>query len=218
MAQFSELRAEAKDILRDARFTTATINTKLNEALGDVAGRVLLPRLETNSTVETTSVNRVGLPSDFHRQLSPWAHSTTHNRRIRVYLSLPQLLSRFSMVDQSGVVVGMARQGGYLYYQRIPSTAETIMVNYFKYPDTMTADSDTPDCLPAHTHSRLLVNYACWQLFTRVEDGIEGEGANTVRYKSNYLEAISDLTYFVGATSDVAVEHVDSLNYDSLVE
>ena len=214
MTTLATLRDEVKDILRDGRFTDTIITLKLNEGLYDVAGRTLLPDLETNDTVETVvSTNRVALPSDFHRQLSPWVNSTTHNRRIPVYGSLPQLFRRFSNLDQAGVVVGVCRQAGYLYYQRIPSTAETLAINYFRLPDTMSADSDVPDGIPDNLHSRLLSNYACWQLFTRVEDGIEGEGANTARYKQNYLDALGDLTYFIGPTSDVPTEPVDELHY-----
>lgn len=217
MTQLSSLRAEVILLVDDDSVATSTIvDEKLNEGLGDVAGRVLLPDLETNSTVDTDTDNNVSMPDDYHRHLSPWAHSTTHNRRIKVYKSLPQLLKWFSTIDLAGNVVGVAKQGTNLYYQRIPSSAETIMLNYFKYPTTMSADDDEPDCLPAHLHSKLLVNYACWELFKRIEDGVEGEGSSTARHEKFYLDAVADLIYFVGPTSDMPDEIEDELFYDDL--
>jgi len=218
MTALSVLRDEVILLVDDAAVATdAIVDSKLNEGLGDVAGRVLLPNLETNDTIDTDSNNNVSMPDDFHRHLSPWAHSTTHNRRIKVYKSLPQLLKWFGTIDLAGSVCGIARQGASIYYQRIPASAETIMLNYFKYPTTMSADTDEPDCLPAHLHSKLLVNYACWQLFKRIEDGVEGEGASTTRHKADYIEAVAELIYFIGPTSDVPEEPEDELHYDELV-
>jgi len=216
MTQLSVLVAEVVTIVDDASFASATITAKLNEGLNNVAGQVLLPRLRTTTTIDTTSVNKAALDSGFHRNLSRWCHSTTHNRRIKVYESVPQLFKWFGQLDLEGSVTGVAREGAYLYYQRIPASAETLMINYFEYPTQLVDDTDEPTCLPAHLHSRLLVNYACSQIFRRMEDGIEGESANTTRHDNFYKEAVAELIYFIGPTSDKPAEHQDELYYDEL--
>ena len=218
MTTFIDLVLEVEDIVDDATFSRTLIKSKINQGLNAVAGQVLLPGLRTSVEILTTvGTNKTAFAAGFHRDLSRWAHSVTHNRRIKVYGSVPQLFKWFSTIDLAGSVVGVAREGSYLYYQRIPAAAETLMINYFTFPTQLSADDDEPDCLPAHLHSELLVNYACSQIFRRMEDGIEGEAANTQRHKTFYEEALSGLNYFIGPTSDKPAEHQDELFYDDLV-
>lgn len=216
MATYLFLKSEVSDILDDSSLDYL-VGRKINEGLRNVAGKMLLPKLRTTGTIATDVDNKVAMPSDYHRHLSPWAHSTTHNRRIKVYESVPELMKWFSTIDLAGNVVGLAREGTEIYYQRIPASAETIMLNYFKLPTALDADTDTPDCLPDHLHEELLINYALWKLFQHVEDGTEGEGANTARYKAEYNTAVAELIYFIGPTSDVPVWPEDELGYDCLV-
>lgn len=217
MANLTALAREVEDIVQDSP-VTSDVATKINNGLRDVAGRVLLPGLSTVGTVETTENNYVALPDDFHRNLSEWAHSTTHNRRVPVYGSVPDLFRRFRQLDLAGSVVGIARQGRYIYYQRIPETAETIKIAYYKIPDTLIYDGTEPECLPAHLHEQLLVSYACWKYFERIEDGMDGNKPNTAMYKGNYMEALVELRAFVGPVFDVPVMPVDELHYDELLE
>jgi hypothetical protein len=36
----------------------------------------------------------------------------------------------------------------------------------------------------------LLVNFAAWKAYEHIEDGLEGETPNTLKFKNNFLEAM----------------------------
>jgi hypothetical protein len=61
----------------------------------------------------------------------------------------------------------------------------------------MANDRDKPDMLPSHLHRRLLVNYACKELFSRIEDGMDGKKANTAYHDNEYKTAFSELELWI---------------------
>jgi hypothetical protein len=47
--------------------------------------------------------------------------------------------------------------------------------------------ANSPEGIPAHLHSALLVNYVASRLFDIIEDGVDGNKTNTRRYEEKYL-------------------------------
>lgn len=216
MTTLAEMVQDVEDIIQDTDITTLAAD-KINAGLKDVAGRVLIPGLETVAEIDTTAgVNYVALPDNFQRTLGRWAYSNTTNRMITVYPSLPQLYKVVSKLDLAGNVFGIARQGLNLFYQRVPAAAQTLKIQYFKLPTTLSASADEPDCLPVHLHSDLLVSYACWKYWEKIEQGMDGKKPNTTMYKGLYDEAVGSLQAFTGPFADTPIEIVDELNLDSL--
>lgn len=217
MTTMADLAQEITDIIQDDEVTANVIDV-INAGIKDAAGRVLIPELEVVADLATTAaVNFVALPNDFQRHLGRWAYNTGTNLRIAVYPSVVQLFRQVSKLDLAGNVFGIARQGRNLFYQRVPAVAQTLKIQYFKMPDTYTSDEE-PDCLPAHLHSDLLVNYACWKYWTKLEDGEDGKKPNTAMHKALYDEAAAALQAFIGPYSDLPTEPVDELNYQALMD
>jgi len=198
MKTYSELIDEVSGIIQDTSYTDAVIGAYLNKGYVDVAGKVFLPELVTIGTVATTvSQYYSSLPAAFHRNLH-FCYSTTNNRHIKIYRNMALLFREFSKIDAAGNVVGVAAEGNYLYYQRIPSSAETLQVHYYALPTAMSADGDYPSSLPDHLADDLLINFACRSIYQQIEDGIEGQKVNTMFHDQQYKEALADLVSLIG--------------------
>jgi hypothetical protein len=163
----------------------------------------------------------VPLPSDFMlgklRGIFR-AYSVTTCLHPVLYTSVRKLMAQFSVPDLAGQVVGVATRGSRLYYQRIPSTPEQLTIHYFRNPEEMDADSDTPDGIPEHLHSKLLVNYALSELWDLVEDATEGAKANANYYEKKYEAALAELLAFVGPEDEDSPEIVDEMRWDEMME
>jgi hypothetical protein len=204
-AEITRLKADSDDLVvkvlnkvQDASYSYDDVLDTFNQCCLELSGQFLFDDLEVMRDI-VTAPNRgsIPAPSDFQKNLR-YAHSTTHNRQIKVYGSLIKLYREFSQLDQSGVVVGIAVKGRRFYYQRIPSTEETIRVNYWGYPERMETRYSKPTFLPVHLVEALLVNYACAEIYSEIEDGIEGQKVNTQFYQSKYDKALADLSMFLG--------------------
>ena len=163
-------------------------------------------------TITGPSVSYVPLPSDYHKNLFR-CYSVTNNRQIEIYESVALLLRRFSLVNRSGVVVGVAVRGSNLYYQRIPSSPETLRIHYYKMPTLLTDGNSKPDCLPEHLVRPLLVNYACREIFSEIEQGLEGQKVNTLFHHNLLREAMADLEDFIGPEGKEPEEIEEEINW-----
>ena len=199
----------------DRSYTYDTILDKLNTGLRWIAGKYLLPDLETIEDVETDpGVNHIPLPRDYQRKLT-WAHNVTHNRGTKIYPSTAQLFRWFSMLDQTGRIIGIAIKGRDLYYQRIPDAAETLRLNYWRYPERIDMRTEKVECLPEHLVEPLLVNYVCRDIFSEIEDGMEGEKLNTKHHAVMFTSAIADLKEFLGPEKRLPVEIETEIDWEA---
>jgi len=197
----AEIRKEVFRIVgRVIRGETTTIDilSFVNKGLKEIAGEVLLPKLiETETTVLTVvDTAYASLPDDFMRNLH-YCYSSTNNRKIKIYDDVRLLYRQFSQLDLARSVVGVARKGSSLYYQRIPSSAETLRIHYYKYPTELIASSDQPDCLPEFLVRSLLVNYVVKELFSIIDTGPPDQ-ENTAKYQRFFDDAIMRLKEYVG--------------------
>ncbi len=203
------------DILQDTSYSHTDIIRMMNNGLRYISGKVLLPDLETWADVTTDpNENHIPMPADYQKNLR-YCHSTTHNREVRVLGSPLQAFRQFSILDQTGRVIMVMVQGRNLYYQRVPSSAETLRVNYFKYPERLSTRWDKPTCLPAHLTYDLLVNYAAFKLYERIEDGVEGQKINTQYYKMLFDTAMGDLVEYLGPERKAPVWVKDEVDWEA---
>ena len=62
-------------------------------------------------------------------------------------------------------------------------------------------------------YDEALVSYACWKLFMRIEQGLEGPKTDTLFYKGQYLEALDDLDSGLGKARPRPEPTVCEVNY-----
>lgn len=174
MPTLAELRSQVKNRVPDPISGDSVITGRLNLGVLQIAGGVLsplgdyitppLPELFQVATIDTsTSLAYVSAPATFQRSLQ--FVSNSDGREIEIYNSMIEFAEDYPLMDGSGSVKAVIEQGGNIYYQDIPSAAETLTLHFFRLPVDMSADDDTPDGIPSHLAEDLLVNFACIQIF-----------------------------------------------------
>lgn len=209
------LADEVMEAVQDASFTYDAIVELFNDCLMEIAGELLIPDLERWADIATDIYNGfISLPADFMRNLR-YCHSITHNRKVKVYGSPVQLFRWFSVLDQTGRVTGVAVKGRSLHYQRIPSAAETLRINYFAYPERLQSREDKPSWIPWHLAKPLLKHYALKELFALIEDGVEGPQINTDRHEKRYEVAKERLWHFIGPEQREPVDMETEIDWEA---
>ena len=188
----SDLIADVQDVIQDDAYGEDEIMPLLNRAMTLISNKVLLPELEAYADITTVAnTQSVALPANYHREL--------FKVKSAVYKDIPIFTSPARLFDACGLALeGMAGDvqavaitpGQTLFLYKVPSTAQTLTVWYFRKPLDMAADVDDPDGLPEQFHD-MLSNFACWKLFDKIEDGIEGKKVNADHYMGLWLDALT---------------------------
>jgi hypothetical protein len=201
MATLASLTALVVNIMQDASLT-ASIPGKLNQGVAEIAGGMPstfgslltppLPNLFTIDTVDTaTDAAYVSMPATYQRDLQFVIDG--NGTEIQIANSFIAFTESNPLLDRSGSIYEVAEKGGNLYYQGIPTSSETLTLHFYRLPIDMSEDSDVPDGIPLHLQIPLLVNYTAWKLFELIEDGIEGENVNTMKYFTLFSNALRTL-------------------------
>jgi len=211
----TEIYTEVAAKVQDTAFDVDDTISYINKGIKEIAGYVLLPKLlETETTVlSVVDTAYASLPDNFMRNLH-YCYSDTNNRKIKIYGDVRLLYRQFSQLDLAGSIVGVARKGPSLYYQRIPSSAETLRIHYYKYPTALTTGTSQPDCLPEFLVRPLLVNYVLREEYSLIEDGIEGQKVNTNYHETKFIEAVGQLIAYVGPEPREPQDIEDDVNLE----
>ena len=174
---------------------------------------ICLPELEAQTGVSTTaSVAYCSMPSDYHKKLM-WCTTSANDYRIKVLKSLSHLKRIEPKLDKSGAIRWVAVVGSNVYYQRVPSSAETLTLHYFKKPTTLSF-GDTISELPDHLAVPLLKHYCLAEMY-RVKDQAKPEVENETAPKQFHLNEfrryLGELAAFIGPYTDDVSRPVDRL-------
>jgi hypothetical protein len=70
---------------------------------------------------------------------------------------------------------------------------DTLVIDYYKQPTTVSARTDTFTCLPPYLIRPLLVNYASAKLFEMIEQGRDDPKNNSIYYSKLFEAALISL-------------------------
>lgn len=210
----SQLKDEILAKCQDSSFSTSRIIRYLNDCQKYVSSIVQLPRLETTGTVTTSSsANYVSMPTDYQRKLYK-AHSTTHNRWIKVYVSKSDMDRFFPDIDQSGAIKAVAVQGRYLHYQK--RAEESLTLYYLKQPTELTELNSQPDSVPEEFVRGLMVNFTLKEIFAikaqRQPEAVQFHNL----YQTNFTEEMARLKEHLGPERTAPIEAPDAMGLSSL--
>ena len=198
--RLSDLIDEVVDIVQDPKLGEPRAKRLLNEAYQAClyATSDPLPGLEVVAGEIKTVLDKAfaPLPDDFLRDLET-VYVQDQDQKVTVLGSVQLLQSKYPGLAKTGNIEHVAVAAGSLYYQGIPSTRYTLSLNYFRKPTLLARDMDEPSMLPEHLHRRLLVNYACKELFARIEDGMDGRKTNTAYHAAEYKLAFAELELWI---------------------
>jgi hypothetical protein len=214
MATLSYLVSEIDRVLDDPAYTEMDLVSKINNAVTNISAGILLPDgsispplpdLYTTGSVSTSTTNPyVSLPVDYQRSVIMIYDSTGIKINPPIggnYYSYSLFLRQITDLSlaESGSVTKLAIKGSRLYYQGIPTVAETLGLHYYKKPTDMVADDDEPEGIPSHLHERLIVHYVLKEIMgSKIEDGQDNTGIGTKYHTGKFNEAMIELVQFIG--------------------
>ena len=209
MSTFDELIARVDALVQDpdvSDLIPSLINQGVYEIAGGMKSLLLdiiippLPDLFTIDSVTTdTSLAYVDMPSTYHRNLQFVVAAS--GSEIDIANSFIEFSETYPALNKIGNISEVIEQGGKLYYRGIPSTEEEINLHFYRKPVIMVANDDEPDGIPVHLQMSLLSNFALWKAYEFIEDGLEGEVPNTMKYKSYFIEALRVLELTIPSDS-----------------
>ena len=213
MTTLVQLNTMVANIVQDFTYDGDEITSILNQAVQEIAGGMVsafegkydiispLPDLFSTADVTTSlSESYISMPATYQRNMQFAVNAT--NQELDIYNSMIQFTKNYPTTAGAGAVNALIQQGDNLHYRNRPAAAETLTLSFYRLPVDMAADSDTPDGIPAQLQVPLLVNFACWELFKRIENGLEGPLVNTDRYHALFLEALRALETFIPVVTD----------------
>lgn len=201
MPTFSELITRT-DLLVDDSGLTNSLGDFINQGVFEIAGGmqsllsdVITPPLPNLFSIEsvTTSITDafVDMPTTYHRGLQLAVSAS--GAEIDIAYSFIEFTETYPLLDRTGTISEVIENGGKLYYQGIPLVAEEVTLHFYRKPVIMVAADDKPDGIPEHLQMSLLTNFALWKAYELIEDGLEGETPNTIKFKSFFVEALKTL-------------------------
>lgn len=195
--QINNLITRIQRKIQDTSYSREEILDLVNEGLGEIATKVVLPRLATYDTVTIpTSGLTTSMPSTFYAHLL-WAYNVTGDSSVKVYHDFPAFQQTFGALDEAGDCIAICEYGHTLYFQYVPSTEQTVRMWFTEEPTLFTADNtDEILYIPKHLQPQLLVNYVCREIFEEIEQG--KDQPNFIKYDTRFSNAIGSLINFVG--------------------
>lgn len=172
----------------------AETDTIVGGAYNDV--ELVVTTLASDSPIEAARAY-VSMPDTFQRDLVFVADSKAIE--IDISNSWIEFMESNPLLSRTGTIYEVVEQAGNLYYQGIPTDPEVLTVHFYRFPVDMEADDDTPDGIPLHLQKQLLVNYVCKEIFALIEDGIEGQQVNTMKYLALFQKALRTLEMTIPA-------------------
>ena len=192
MLKASQIADKVLDIVQDPSFDISTVLAELNAFAAHITSRVLFPALEAEANVVTvTTAASVNLPDNFQRNLFHCRNAT--GQPVTVLTSKAQLARRCGNdLAQTGTrTIGVAPAAPLLWYAPIPAVAETLTLSYHRKPDVITSAS-TLSFLP-DGFDDLAINWVCWKLYARIEQGTEGNKTVWAYYSNLDLGMLEEL-------------------------
>lgn len=192
----AEILTAVEDIILDSGYERAgKLIRSLNRGLLEIAWLVYLPVLQSHADVavtpDTIRVDPANMPSDYYHGLySAWNQMTS--RHCAIWYSRLSLEGYFDGTGiSSGDVEAVVEEGGTLHVRKSPREEQALTLKYYAKPTELTdSQASAPDCLPEPFHYSLLVNYVVADVFTEIEDGVEGQMRNLQFYSQQYQQSL----------------------------
>lgn len=197
MATLLEIEELINETVKDTVFSNLSVVKYINQGINEIAGGAIsctglirmppLPDLFKIETVETsTSLAYVEMPTTYQRNLQFVVDSD--GKEITIYNSIIEFSSDYPLMNNTGDVQAVVEQGENLYYQGIPSAAETLTLHYFRKPVAISGGSDIPDGIPEYLQIPLLVNYVALKCYELI-----GNEINIKKHQRLFTDALMTL-------------------------
>jgi len=190
--------------LRMPSVTSVEITGYINRCYDYVSSQVLLTQLESSGVVNTLPGSlSVPIPTEWNYHRDLFSCEVTNNGPITILNSrehLRRIYPDFDTVRQVGSIQFVAISGTSIVYYPTPAEAVELVCFFYKKPEPLeapiigyTCGNELPEVIPVGLQPKIIESYVCWQIWARVEDGIEGRKVNTAYYLEQFKEAMIEL-------------------------
>ena len=176
-----QIRTEIENLIQDDSFSETTLNEYIDQSIIYTGANVDIPELKRIDTVDTileqayTSLS--GLTGGFSGKLRRVKNA--EGDAISVFSDLALLMDEYPTMIEEGEVEAVALEGSTLWYQDIPTVAETLTCLYYRNPTVLSLDTESPSDFPAHLHRHLFIHGAAYMIYDQIEDDVEDPKVNT---------------------------------------
>jgi len=225
--ELSALVSAIDFVLQDDAYGETVLVGKINSIVTGIAAGIRmpdgqisppLPDLLDYDTVTTTAAAYASLPADYQRKVFMILDSSGNKIEPPPggdYYAFALFLKRITdkRLTESGSVYRVCVKGNKLYYQGIPTAAETLGLHFYRKPVDMALDGDTPDGIPEHLQERLIKHGVLKDIYGEaIEDGQDNSGIATKFHTGKFFEAMAELVAFIGI--DGEPEYYGSGDYE----
>lgn len=200
MATLEEIRNRIKRIIQDSAYTDEIIDEFINEGYSRCASSVLLPSLESSGQITALATTpSVQIPDSWNFDRNITMCFTSEGRKINILSSLVMMARTypsFGVDNEYGQLEACTVVADKFFYYPIPEEQEVLTCTFYQKISTLVDDSAIPTALPDFLHFKLLTSFVCAEIFSEIEDGIDGVQINTKKYMSNFMTAIEELKDF----------------------
>lgn len=207
----ARLAEEVVETVRDPAVSAPAVIGLFDRALLEIAGRLPLPALATRRRLTVAAgCEAVKLPADFHR--GPLAvFLAAGGGRLILEPDLSALLSRPG--PASGRPLRAALQGGRLVLRPAPRVPVELELLYQRLPEPLAAPWAKPECLPPHLWATLLVSFACREILSRIEEGLDGRQPGAARHGARFEAAMAGLAALIGPVVEEPAEVIAAMDW-----
>ncbi len=188
---------EARDITKEESYDDHWMVKRINMGLKEIAAVLAIPGLSTSDTVTATSTqDHVAMPADYSHDLY-LVTTERYPNGLTLHENLKSLIEDHDTTEK-GNVRKVTIHFTDLYYSPLPveGESETITLFYYGHPDEVTINDEFPSWIPSHLQKPLMLNYLTKEIFSLVEEGIDGQTPNTTKYSQLYGQAVMMLQAF----------------------
>lgn len=201
MNTLEEIRAYVNSTLQEEDVEDDLIDSLINEGLIFCSNHVRLSALEAVGTfIASPGSNSLIIPSTWNYQRGLYAAEVPEAPAIEIATSLDLTRDKYGAIEASTILgnirVITVRSNSILYFPR-PEVDVLVSCKFYKNPEGLVQESDTPDELPGALASALLRTYALWKIYPIIEDGVEEYKINTAHYKKAFYESLELLDHFI---------------------
>lgn len=207
MATGTELADIVLNIVKEDEYDDDSALYQFNQCAEYLSQKFIIPSLDQQGKVTTsTSQWSIEVPEDFQRNLYAAIDSNGHS--IGILDSRKQIL-RYSGGDISRVgsrVERVAVVGDTLLHWPVSSSSEELTLFYQRKPSKITMN-DKVSLLPGAFvgSDSIFINYACWKMFERIEQGLEGQKVDTQYYQALFIGLVDELELYLKKESGVSL-------------
>lgn len=200
MLSAKELIDEVDEIVDSSCIERKTILRALNRGMLAITSEadIYLPELLVEGQSLSSFAGRfyTFLPANYHKKITS---VMINGSPVRVFSSVDNLKLEFNgLTNVSGDICGVATQGNKIFYQRVPGVRTDMVIGYYRKPEQLTdSDGSYPEgATGTDSFYECIISHAIWQLYKKIENGIEGPMSNTAYHKNEFYENLESLRDF----------------------